>query len=59
MGFEIDQVKHARENDHINVISIPSDYVDLEKAKKLIDAFISTQPKMEDKYLRRLKKLDA
>jgi len=59
LGFEIDQVKHARENDHINVISIPSDYVDLEKAKKLIDAFISTQPKMEDKYLRRLKKLDA
>lgn len=59
LGFEIDQVKHARENDHINVLSIPSDYIDLEKAKKMIDVFISTQPKMEEKYLRRLKKLDV
>lgn len=58
IGFEKSQVVHMRENDHVNVLSLPSDYVDLEKAKILIDAFLSAQPKQGEKYLRRIKKLD-
>lgn len=58
LGFNPDQVKHARENDHINCLSIPSDYIDLEKAKTIITAFLTAQPKQDEKYLRRLKKLD-
>jgi ribose 5-phosphate isomerase B len=58
IGFEVDQVKHIRENDHINVLALPSDYVDFEKAKELIDVFLSSNPKTEEKYLRRIKKLD-
>lgn len=59
VGFNTDQIRHARANDHINVLSIPSDYVDEEKAKALIDAFLEATPKTEDKYLRRLKQLDT
>lgn len=58
IGFEADQVKHIRENDHINVLALPSDYVDFEKTKELIDVFLSSNPKTEEKYLRRIKKLD-
>ena len=72
LGFEPDQVKHMRENDHVNVLSLASDYLKvekssddevnngpgLEKAKKLVDVFLSTQPKRQEKYLRRIKKLD-
>jgi ribose 5-phosphate isomerase B len=67
LGFSPDQVKHIRENDHINVLALASDYLkngDGEKgnglawAKKLVDTFIETQPKMEEKYLRRIKKID-
>lgn len=58
LGFDIDQIRHARENDHINVLSIPSDYVDFEKAKELVIAFVGAVPKMEEKYLRRAKKLN-
>lgn len=58
IGFNENQVKHIRENDHINVLALPSDYVDFEKAKKLVDAFLSSIPKTEEKYLRRIKKLD-
>ncbi len=58
VGFDTDQIKHARANDHINVLSIPSDYADEEKARALIDAFLEAIPKTEEKYLRRLKQLD-
>lgn len=58
IGFDVDQVKHIRENDHINVLALPSDYVDCEKAKTLVDVFLSSSPKTEEKYLRRIKKLD-
>jgi ribose 5-phosphate isomerase B len=58
LGFAVNQVKHARENDHINVLSLPADMIDLDQAKLLVDTFLSTHPKMEEKYLRRNKKLD-
>jgi Ribose 5-phosphate isomerase RpiB len=67
LGFSWDQVKHAKENDHINVLALASDYLkngndengkSLELAKKLVDVFIETKPKMEEKYLRRIKKID-
>lgn len=58
LGFDPGQVQHARENDHVNVLALPSEYVDFEKAKLLVDTFISSQPKLEEKYLRRAKKMD-
>lgn len=58
IGFDADEIKHGRENDHINVLSIPSDYVDFEKAKQFVDIFIASTPILKDKYLRRANKLD-
>lgn len=58
LGFSIHQITHGRMNDHINVLSLPSEYIDLEKAKKIVKAFLETKPKMEEKYLRRIEELD-
>ena len=58
LGFEESQVKHMRENDHVNVLALASEYINLEKAKLLIDAFLAGKPRAEEKYLRRIKKLD-
>jgi len=58
IGFKQEQVKHARENDHINVLAIPSDYVDFESSKGLIEVFLNTPSHQEEKYLRRIKELD-
>ncbi len=58
LGFEEAQVKHIRENDHINVLALAADFLDPEAAKKLVDVFIETKPKEDQKYLRRIKKLD-
>lgn len=58
LGFREDQVRHARENDHINVLALASDFTSFEEAVKLIEAFLQAKPKEEEKYLRRIKKLD-
>ncbi len=59
LGFEEDQVKHARENDHMNVLALAADFTDFEKATKLVDVFLSAAPKTDEKYLRRIQKLDS
>lgn len=59
LGFNTDQVKSARQHDHINVLAIPSDYVDLATAKELVDTFLSTSTIHEEKYLRRLRQIDT
>ena len=58
VGFDENQIKHARENDHVNMLALASNYIDFEKAKKLVDIFISTPIDNQEKYLRRLNKLD-
>lgn len=58
LGFDISQVKHARKNDHINILALPSDFFDFEKAKDMINAFLKVKPVIKEKYLRRLKKLN-
>lgn len=58
VGFENEQVKHIRENDHINVLALPANYIDIETAKKFVDTFITTPLKQDEKYLRRVKKHD-
>jgi len=58
LGFDQNQVQHARENDHVNVLALPSEYIGFEKAKLLVDTFINSQPRLEEKYLRRVKKMD-
>lgn len=59
LGFNLEQVKHGRENDHINALAIPAEYADFETAAKMVDAFIETPIINKEKYLRRSQKLDA
>jgi ribose 5-phosphate isomerase B len=58
LGFNVNQVKSARQHDHINVLAIPSDYVTVQEAKDLISAFLSTSTIHEKKYLRRLEQIE-
>lgn len=58
-GLNPDQVKHGRENDHMNVLSLAADNLSEEQAIIMVDTFISAKPILKEKYLRRLKKLDS
>lgn len=57
-AFSPDQIRHGRENDHVNVLSLAADYTDFETAKKIVETFLNTPPNLEEKYLRRVHKLD-
>lgn len=53
-----DQAHHIRENDLCNILALAADYTPLELSQKIIDAFLASSPRMEEKYLRRIEKLD-
>ncbi len=58
LGINEAHVRHGVENDHINCLSIPAEFVDEKTAKEMIEVFLKIEPKMAEKYLRRKRKLD-
>lgn len=58
IGLNEEHVKHSRENDHINILSLASDHFTLDETKKFVDAFLTTQPNRQNKYTRRLEMVD-
>ncbi len=58
LGFDKDQVRSAREDDHCNILALGADFVDFEKAKELLMVFLQAKQKQEEKYLRRIRKIE-
>jgi ribose 5-phosphate isomerase B len=58
LGVDVEMVRKGRCDDDINCLSIPADYIDLEQAKKLVDVFLAEKFSEEEKYRRRLYKLE-
>lgn len=56
-GFEAEAVKRGREDDDINALAIPADYLEIEKIEEIAKAFLESDFKNEEKYLRRINKL--
>lgn len=59
LALNLDQVQHGRENDYTNILALAADYTDFETAKKYIDIFLAAKPKQNDKYIRRINKVDT
>lgn len=57
LGFSEAQVRAARADDDINMLAIPADYLDEKTVKKLIQVFLETPFKNEEKYKRRIEKI--
>lgn len=58
LAMNSSQAAHLRENDHANVLALAADYTSVEEAEKIVDSFLQATPKNQEKYLRRIKKLD-
>jgi ribose 5-phosphate isomerase B len=54
----VKQAEHGRMNDHMNVLCLAAEYLTFQEAKEIVDTFINTPIKKEEKYLRRSKQLD-
>jgi len=57
-AYSAEHARHGRENDHINVLSLAADMMDLEKAKEIVHTFLNAVPLMKEKYVRRVRKHD-
>lgn len=59
LGFSEEQVQHGRTFDIANVLALPADFIGYEKARSLVDSFLSATPTDVAKYMRRTMKLDS
>lgn len=57
-GLSADQVFDARHDDDVNVLCIASNFTNEFEAKRMLDVFISTPFSTEERYVRRLDKLN-
>lgn len=57
IGFDPDQIKSARNDDNINILSIAADFIDFQKAKEIINIFLETKFDPSEKHLRRIEKI--
>ena len=58
LGFDEEQIRRARVDDNVNCLSLPADYIDLGKAKKFVSVFLETKFSEEERFVRRLKKIE-
>lgn len=57
LGFSEDNVRLSRQHNDANVLSFGSEFVDLEKAKVLIDIFLNTSFSNEERHARRVEEI--
>ncbi len=58
LADDIETAKQSREHDDTNVLSLPSDEVDFDLAKKIVFTWLSTPFSNGEKYKRRIDKLE-
>lgn len=56
--FNPDGARHARQHDNLNLLGIASDYTSEKEAIEMIAVFLSEKFKPEERFLRRLKKIE-
>lgn len=54
----IQSVQAGRADDHANILCISADDTDVDTMEQLIKAFCHAQPKTDERYVRRVKRLD-
>lgn len=57
LGLSPEIIQKAREDDDINVLCLPADFIDENQAFYLIEIFLNTMFKKEEKHIRRLEKI--
>lgn len=58
LADDVATAKQSREHDNTNVLSLPSDEVDFDLAKKIVSAWLSTPFSGGEKYKRRIDKIE-
>jgi len=59
LGFDPYQVKMARKNDNVNILSLAADFISEDLAYKLVVNFLKTPFSGKEKHQRRIGKIDS
>ena len=57
LGFSSQQIRMARQDDDINVLALPADFLSYKKARKIVETFLKTEFVGEPKHRRRIEKI--
>lgn len=58
LAYSPEEITRNRQHDDINVLALAADWTDEAKAKEIVTAFLATEFLGEEKYVRRLKKIE-
>lgn len=56
-AFDTKSAKHSREHNNANVLALSGDWLDLEKARKIIDVWLKEPFSQEERHRRRVHKI--
>jgi len=59
VGFDVEATKWARNDDHVNILCLPSEYITKKEAEKMVKIFLETPVNNDARFLRRLDKIKA
>ena len=57
LGFNAEQVRLARNDDNINILTLPSDFISEKEAKDLVEMFLETPFESHERFVRRINKI--
>jgi ribose 5-phosphate isomerase B len=57
LGYSIEAAEFARKHDHANVLCLAGRVLSNEHAVAIVKMFLETEPKQEEKYVRRIEKI--
>lgn len=58
LGFNEEQVRRSRNDDDVNMLALPSDFIDIATAKILVSTFLDTPFSFEERHSRRITKIE-
>lgn len=57
LGFNTEQVRLARNDDNINILTLPSDFISEKEAKDAVEMFLDTPFEEHERFIRRIDKI--
>lgn len=58
VAFDREAIRRGRRDDDINCLAVPSDYVEIDVLKGMVDGFLKQEFSTDEKYKRRVNKLE-
>ncbi len=59
VGHTEEEIRLARQDDDINILSLPADFLSKEEAERIVETFLTTAFSPEERHVRRIAKITS